>query len=681
MYRVATREDQVGNAAGPRWTNRLVHEASPYLRQHAHNPVDWYPWGEAAFQRARDEDKPILLSIGYAACHWCHVMEHESFEDPDAAALLNEGFVAIKVDREERPDVDAIYIEALSALAGHAGWPANLFLLPDLRPFAGGTYMPPAPRYGLPSFVEVLGRVRQFWTQRRGEIDGLGDRLVEAIGRGFPRADVPLGRDGYTRAVADRVAREDTAHGGLAGGQKFPQTPTVELLLLGAHDGLPGAREALASSVGAFVKGGLYDPLGGGFHRYCVDAAWTVPHFEKMLYDNAQLLRVLARASSVLAPSDPALAARCVRAVRETVSYLFNDLSDPSGLFVSSEDADDPGGEGYFYTFTAAEACAALGDTALPYGIAEAGNFEHGRTVLSTWAGRPSERTRQALRRARDARARPPVDDKRVVAWNGLAIGALAEAGRLLGFDAWVARAARAADVLLAAIAADGEVRRLPGGAAPGTLEDHAFLADGLLDLFQARPSELRWLAAARDLAARALDMLADPAGGLFQAAARPDLIVRRKDFQDGAEPSGNGRMADVLRRLAAYGAPLEGPLDALLDAASGLMTRAPVATPELWRVVRALAAEPTDPSGPLELVIVGPPDHPEALTMQRAWDRRWRPQGVLAMVRPGDPVAATWPLFAERPAAPDGAPLAYLCRRGVCLAPVATADALEALL
>jgi len=680
MYRVATPEDLQGASTPPAWTNRLAGESSPYLLQHAHNPVDWYPWGEEAFARARAADRPILLSIGYAACHWCHVMEHESFSDPHVAAYLNEHFVAIKVDREERPDVDALYIEALSALQGHAGWPANLFLLPDLRPFAGATYLPPRDRYGMPSFRAVLQRIHDLWTTRRADIAQAGDQVAGILGHTLPKSGAALDREGYDHAVAQLVAAQDPRHGGLGGQQKFPQTPTCELLLLGAHDALPGARDAMVRALQAMRRGGLYDHLGGGFHRYCVDPAWTVPHFEKMLYDNAQLLRLYARAAAWLAPLDPEEANACVRVARETVQYLRADLATGDGLFWSSEDADDPGGEGFFYTFTAAQARAVLREGPLPYGITEEGNFEHGRTVLSTPKGRPPEPVRQALLAVRNRRPRPALDRKRVTAWNGLALGALAEAGRLLGFDEWVDTAATCADALLSAIEADGAVRRIPAGDAEGTLADHADLADGLLDLFQARPDEIRWLDAALAITRRAIDALADPEGGFFQARERPDLIARRKDFQDGAEPSGNGRMAEVLRRLLAYGADLDRAwLDRLLEAGSGLMERAPQAAPELWGVVRALAARPSE--GPLELVIAGEPTHPDTLAMRRAWNRRWRRQGVLAVLPPGSDAADRYTLLQDRPAGPEGAPLAYVCRHGVCAMPVASAAALQPVL
>jgi len=684
MYRVASPDDLVGAEGERPWTNRLVHETSPYLLQHAHNPVDWHPWAAETFERARLEDRPILLSIGYAACHWCHVMEHESFSDPEVAAFLNAHFVPVKVDREERPDVDAIYIEALYALHGSAGWPANLFLSPDLYPFAGATYLPPESRYGMPSFLEVLHRVRTAWVQQRAEIDARRDALQGILGRTLPPSGDRLARPSYERAVRELVASHDPQHGGQGRGQKFPQTPSLELLLLAAFDGLPGARTALARALRAMARGGLYDHLGGGFHRYCVDPAWTVPHFEKMLYDNAQLLRLYARASSALAEHDPTLAEECARVARETVHYLEHDLSDDSGAFWSSEDADDPGGEGFFYTFTAEEARAILGPAEpLPYGITLAGNFEHGRTVLSAWEGRPPEDVRQRLLLHRNRRRRPSVDHKRVVAWNGLAVGGLAEAGRLLGYRSWIERATTCAEVLLGARRPDGSLPRLVGSDAPGTLEDHACVADGLLDLYQARPHEIRWLDEALAITRVVLRDFSDPeAGAFFQSRPRDDLILRRKDFQDGAEPSGNGRMAAVVLRLLGYGAPIDSDLaDRLLEAGSGFMARASLATPELWGVLRALSAPIAAPGGPHELVIAGAPDRPETSQMLDVWDRTWRPQGIAAVIPPGGEGADRYGLLANRPSGEGGAPLAYLCRRGVCSVPTASpADLASAL-
>jgi uncharacterized protein YyaL (SSP411 family) len=663
------------------WTNRLASETSAYLLQHAHNPVDWYPWGDEAFERARTEEKPIFLSIGYAACHWCHVMERESFEDEQIAAFLNTHFVPVKVDREERPDVDAIYIQALLRITGHAGWPANLFLLPDLRPFTGATYMPPEPRYGMPSFRQILERVRDTWIRHREALDRAGGQILAHLAASDGPAGPRPGQLGYRRAVDELLRLHDDRHGGFGHDQKFPQAPILELLLLGASDGRPGAAEALRRTLAAMDDGGLQDQLGGGFHRYCVDAEWTVPHFEKMLYDNAQLLRVYARSSSLwMTLGDRDRAKADMRVVRDTVCYLLRDLRDPSGAFWSSEDADDPSGEGGFYTYTPEEAREVLAaGEPLPYGIVEGGNFEHGRTVLHATNGRPPRPVRERLLEHRNRRERPPVDKKRVVAWNGLTIGALSEAGRLFGFDEWVQAAAKCAEVVLAAKDADGGVPRVVGGRVPGTLDDHACFADGLLDLYQALPHEIRWLEEALGIVQIAVKRFWDAdRGGFFTSEDRPDLVVRRKELHDGAEPSGNGRMAEVLRRLLAYGAPLDASLlDRLLGSAGNAMIGEPVATPELWGVTRAVAPPLANEkvATPLELVIAGNPSDPRVRQMLRLWNRGWRPQGIVAVISAPDPRFSL--LAGKRPAA-DGSPLAYVCRHGACGLPAASVEELE---
>jgi uncharacterized protein YyaL (SSP411 family) len=663
------------------WTNRLANERSPYLRQHANNPVDWHPWGEEAFATARESDRPIFLSIGYAACHWCHVMEHESFRDPQLAAYLNTHFVPVKVDREARPDVDALYIAALLQINGNAGWPASLFLLPDGRPFTGATYLPPQAAHGLPSFRQVLERVHENWRKNREAVERAAEGLVALIAHEDSETqDIRPNLDGYREAVTATLRLHDAEHGGFGGEQKFPQPALLELLLLGAHDHRTGSREALDRTLRAMDQGGLQDPLGGGFHRYCIDRAWTVPHFEKMLYDNAQLLRVYARASALWQQlGDEGTAADAQRVARDTAEYLLRDLRAGDGTFFSSEDADDPEGEGVFYTFSPAEARAVLGAGAeLPFGITEEGHDPSGRSVLSTRAGRPSEDVRARLLAARNQRPRPAIDDKCVVAWNGLAIGALAEAGRLLGCSAWIEASAIAAHKLLEAMGEDGLVPRILGDTTPGTLEDHAFLADGLLDLYQAQPGVSRWLEAAATLAQAAIDHYAGENGGYYQALASSGLVVRLQDFADGAEPSGNGRLAEVLRKLRAYGALVHGEaLDRLLSAAAPRMIEKPFSTPELWAVVRGESAS----AAPWSLIIAGETHHPRTQAFLKAWNARWRPQGIVAIVPDSTDVSRHFGAFADREPAADGGPLAYVCRFGVCEAPLADPDALRHLL
>jgi uncharacterized protein YyaL (SSP411 family) len=646
-------------------SNRLAGETSAYLRQHAGNPVHWMPWGTDAFQRARDEDRPIFLSIGYASCHWCHVMEHESFANPHIAAQLNAGFVCIKVDREERPDVDALYIAALLEFQGHAGWPATLFLLPDLRPFTGVTYLPPVPRHGLPSLPDVLDRIRRLWETDRGTLLGAADMLRKRL---FEVESDPgtASWDGYRRAVATLVALHDPEYGGFGQGAKFPQTPELELLLQGAWDGLHGASDALRNTLIAMDRGGLQDHLAGGFHRYCVDRQWTVPHFEKLLYDNAQLIRLYARASCWLDPLGGEEAPDAMRVVRSAIGWLERELR-VDGAFSASFDADDPGGEGAFYTWTPDEAAAVVGTGPLPYGIRLGGNFEHGRTVLNTRAGRPNRAVRDALLRARQRRPAPPRDDKQVVAWNALAVGALAEAGRLFGQDLWVDFAAETAERLLAARG------RTLDGTAPAVLEDRVQLADALIALYQARPAEPRWLLSALAVAEDLLARYGDPDGGCFPSEERGDLFVRRKEWVDGAEPCGNGRLAEVLRQLVAFGWDERGALDRLLAAGSGTMERTPAACPELWRVVRAQQIAPKQ--GPITLVLAGGWDDPTTQQLLRVWNATWRPHGLVALVDPA--LSDRFPLLADKPPGPDGAPRAYVCRNGRCDLPVDTPEAL----
>ncbi len=657
-------------------TNRLIRETSPYLLQHAHNPVDWFPWGEEAFAKARSENKPIFLSIGYAACHWCHVMERESFNDEQLASYLNAHFVPIKVDREERPDVDGIYITALLAINGQAGWPASLFLWPDLRPFAGGTYFPPEPRQGMSSFLEILMHVHQIWQNDRASLDVAGNQLRDAIANPNSMPGPEPGNSGFRRAVHALVARVDAQHGGFSSGQKFPQCPQLELLLLGASEKVAQAHERLRLTLNAIDAGGLQDHLGGGFHRYCVDREWTVPHFEKMLFDNAQLLRIFVRSSSIaLSLGDREASRADLRVVRDTAHYLLRDLFDKTGLVWSSEDADDPGGEGHFYTFTAEEARTILGDGPLPYGISTHGNFENGRNVLTARTGRPSKATRERLLEARNRRKRPAIDTKHVVAWNGLALGALAEAGRLFGSDDWISAAKRCANAVLASRTETGLLPRLVGGNAPGILEDQAFVADALLDLYQADPGNPGWLEAAANLAEAALHHFWDAEqGGFFQTQDRPDLLVRRKELQDGAEPSGAGRMAEVLRRLELCGhSSVSSPLRQQLAICGGFMERHGFATPELWGVARGIAAQPRT------LVIAGAADHPITQQFLMVWNRTWRPHAMVGIADPR--LAARFPWFDQRSTGPNGAPIAYLCRQSICERPIFRPEDLAAAL
>ncbi len=546
--------------------NALAQETSPYLRQHASNPVDWLPWGPAALAAARERDVPLLVSIGYSACHWCHVMEHESFEDARVAAVMNEEFVCVKVDREERPDVDALYMEAVQGMTGHGGWPLNVFLTPEQLPFYGGTYFPPEPRHGLPSWTQVLHAIAETWREQAAEIRAGGERVREQLAGGArlePSAE-PFDAGALDAAVARLRESFDTVNGGFGGAPKFPQTPVLEFLL--RH----GEREMSLATLRAQARGGIHDQVGGGFHRYSVDAAWTVPHFEKMLYDNALLARAYLHGYRL--SGDEELARVC----RATLEWALREMRGPEGGFYSALDADSEGVEGRFYVWTVRELEDVLGadaDAAARWlGVSEGGNFvdphhpEPGLNVLtdrSPAASRPNPETRERIRarlgEARAARTRPGLDDKRLTSWNALAIAALADAGAVLGGEdglRYLDAAERCAEFLLRELR-DGEGRLLrtysEGRARiDGYLEDHAFLLEALVVLFEATCAE-RWLTEARALADQTIERFADPArGGFFSTAADGEaLIARRKDLEDSPIPSGASSAAVGLLRLA----------------------------------------------------------------------------------------------------------------------------------
>ncbi|HEX7472031.1 MAG TPA: thioredoxin domain-containing protein [Candidatus Limnocylindrales bacterium] len=697
--------------------NRLAGETSPYLLQHAHNPVDWYPWGPEALAAARDGDKPIFLSIGYAACHWCHVMERESFEDEATAADLRRDFIAIKVDREERPDLDQVYMSAVQALTGSGGWPMSVFLTPDGRPFYGGTYFPPEARHGLPAFRQVLAGVATAWREDRPAVESSGQRLVEALvdhqrveadGGDVDAADAVLDRAGVAleAAAAALETSFDARRGGWGGAPKFPQSMTIEFLLRRSVGpdadgrGLAMARRTLDT----MAAGGIHDQLGGGFHRYATDANWLVPHFEQMLYDNAQLARVYVHAwqlTGETAYRDVAVG---------TLDFMDRRLKRSDGTFAASLDADTGGVEGATFTWTAAEIRDALGPAGpepfcAAYGVTEEGNWE-GRTILSRVASDaelaarfPDVGTglepalagaRTSLLERRDRRPQPARDDKAIAAWNGLAIAAFAEAAaalstaselespaRSLG-ERYRSIAQRAAEVVLSDLrSVDGRLRRSwkDGRAtATGVLEDHADLADGLLALYEATFDE-RWFAAAQALADIILDHFADPAGGFFDTADDAEtLVTRPRDLQDNALPSGGAMASTVLLRLAAltgetrYRTAAERALAAVLEVAP----RHPTFFAQ-WLIALDFAAVPV-----AEVAIVGTPtDHATAALVGVA-RRGYRPHRVLAAGP--EPQVSGVPLLQGRFAL-HGRPTAFVCRDFACRQPVHEPEALEALL
>jgi uncharacterized protein YyaL (SSP411 family)/thiol-disulfide isomerase/thioredoxin len=658
--------------------NRLAEETSPYLLQHAHNPVDWYPWGEEALRRAREEQKPILLSVGYSACHWCHVMERESFEDAQIAALMNRDFVCVKVDREERPDLDSVYMQAVQAFTGgHGGWPMTLFLTPEGKPFVGGTYFPPSPRGGMPGFPQVMEHAARVWREHRDKVDEVGDSVVEHIqGAGrLPAAEGGLEDDWLTQAAraADKTYDEEIP--GLGEAPRFPRPWTVAALL--AHWRRTGWARSLQMARGlldAMAIGGMYDVLGGGFARYSVDREWLIPHFEKMLYDNAMLAPVYADA--FLATGE----ARYGRIARETLDFMLAELRDPAGAFTSALDADSEGEEGLYYTWTPILMSAVLGPidgarAAALLGVTREGNFEHGRSALRPpdflEALDPDDRafleqvTPQLLA-ARETRVRPGLDDKVITAWNGLAISAFARGAAALGEPRYAAAAAAAADFLLEKVTVDGRLRRTWKAdrvGAPAFLDDYAALTLGLIDLYEAT-AELRWLEQALALAERTVALFWDEEdGGFFYTGADAEaLVARQKPLPGGAIPSGNELAALAFCRLETLceRSDLGEKAERVLLSLQPLSRRAPSALgPSLlaaaWR------------TGPVQEVgVAGGPEESAALLAEVR--RRYSPFRVVARVDPG-PAPAILPWMAGRSDA-GGPPTAYVCVARACLLP-----------
>jgi uncharacterized protein len=618
--------------------NRLAHETSPYLLQHAHNPVDWYPWGDDAFARARAEDKPILLSIGYSACHWCHVMERESFEDEETARQMNEDFVSVKVDREERPDVDAVYMDAVVALTGQGGWPMTVFLTPDGEPFFGGTYYPPEPRHGMPAFRQVLGALAAAYRDQRDDVAQQAATLVghlQQTARTQPSSD-PLHEQLFDEAVQVLRMQYDPRWGGFGRAPKFPPASVIEFLLRrGAFDMALGTLDGMRA-------GGMYDLVGGGFHRYSVDEQWLVPHFEKMLYDNALLVPAYLHAY-VLTQEESYR-----EIVEQTVEYCLRELRLPGGGFASAQDADTDGVEGLTFTWEPHE--VPRPELLQP--------FEHGRSILR---GGLTAEEREQLFAVRRERPQPLRDDKAIAAWNGLMLAALAEAARRLERDDWLAAARELGEFLLGPLS-DGERlhRTWRDGVAKGTgyLEDYAHVAHGLYELHVAT-GDLRWLRESRRLALLAVELFADEAnGGFFTTPADGErLVARRKDLDDNPTPSGNSMLAFVLLRLARLWGDdgLERRGVGVLRLVRDLLPRAPQGFG--W----ALCALDLHLAPPRELAVAGDPDSP----VSRAALAGYRPNEVVA-VGPADDV----PLLAGKGLV-DGLPAVYICESFACRAPV----------
>ncbi|MGW5642553.1 thioredoxin domain-containing protein [Saccharopolyspora sp. NPDC003752] len=664
--------------------NRLANATSPYLLQHADNPVDWWPWSPEAFAEARRRDVPVLLSVGYAACHWCHVMAHESFEDPEIARVMNEHFVNIKVDREERPDIDAVYMEATQAMTGQGGWPMTCFLTPGGEPFHCGTYYPTAPMGGMPSFGQLLHAVAQAWEGRGEEVRKAAARVVEQLAA--QRAPLPesiLDEEVLAGSVSRLHAEFDAAHGGFGGAPKFPPSMVLEFLLrhherAGVPDGENAALELAEATCSAMARGGIYDQLAGGFARYSVDAAWVVPHFEKMLYDNALLLRVYAHLARIGSPLGE-------RVARETAEFLLHDLRTPEGGFAASLDADTEGVEGLTYVWTPDQLREVLGPVdgdwaAELFEVTETGTFENGASTLQLKRDPDDHarwrRVRDSLREARDQRPQPGKDDKVVTAWNGMAITALAEAAAVLDEPSWVEAAAQAADLLLERHLVDGRLRRTSRdgvvGTAAGVLEDYGCFADGLLALHQAT-AEPRWLDAACGLLDTALQQFADAdhPGMFHDTAADAESLVRRpSDPTDNASPSGASAIASALLAAAALAGPdAAGRYRAAAEQALGraglLAQRAPRFAGHWLSVAEARA------HGPLQVAVVGEAGDADRAALIAA-ARRHAPGGAVALA--GEPEATRVPLLAERPLV-GGAAAAYVCRGYVCDRPVTTTE------
>ena len=667
--------------------NRLIHETSPYLLQHAHNPVDWHPWGEEAFRLARDRDVPVLLSVGYSSCHWCHVMERESFEDPEIAALMNELFVSIKVDREERPDVDSIYMAAVQALTGQGGWPMTVFLTPAGDPFYGGTYFPPDDRGGLPAFPRVLRGISDSYTSNRSEVTRVTGQLVERIrlaGTGIPSSD-PLTEEILAGAFRIVKGQFDDTNGGVGMQPKFPQPMTYEFLLrYHARAGDPEALEMVQLTLDRMAHGGIYDQIGGGFHRYSTDAFWLVPHFEKMLYDNALLVKLYLHAFQVTGD------AQYRRVVEQTLEYVRREMTSPEGGFYSAQDADSEGVEGKYFVWRPEEIISVLGKevgqvVSRYFGVTEVGNFE-GKTILhrseaSRQVVEESDLSEEAfaellndsnarLLQARQERIAPMRDDKVLTAWNGMMLRAYAEAGAVLARPDYVETARRSASFLLEVMKkGDRLLRTYRDGEAKlnAYLDDHACVIDGLMALHEA-DLDFRWLREAETLAGSMIELFWDDASQQFYdtGSDHEKLIVRPRDVADNAVPSGGSMAADTLLRLAVMtgNGEFNSKAVASLRSSREMMARHPVGAGH-W-----LGALDFYLSRPKEVAIIGDPLDADTRTLVGQVSRPFLPNRVLVVADPKTSEDSGYPLLSGRTLV-DGKAAAYVCENYVCRLPV----------
>jgi uncharacterized protein YyaL (SSP411 family) len=675
---------------GTRKPNRLIKEKSPYLLEHAYNPVDWFPWGDEAFAKAKTEDKPIFLSIGYSTCHWCHVLAAESFEDDRTAAILNEKFVPIKVDREERPDLDEVYMKAVTTLTGHGGWPLSVFLTPDLKPFYGGTYFPPVPRHGLPGFPEVLNFIADTWKTKRGEVLQSSEEITKAISDGYVLKEGQLSKALLDNAYAVVVSAHDPQFGGFGRPPKFPLPSYLAFLLrYNARTGKGSALNPVVKTLDAMAAGGIHDHLAGGFHRYSTDRYWLVPHFEKMLYDNALLARVYSDAYRSTRMGRFALTAR------DTLGWILEEMTSLEGGFFSAEDADTPEGEGYYYTWTPAEVTQALGKEdgeifCEYYGVSPEGNFEGGRSILSVattsekaaaklgltaeQVDKALERGRRALLEARRKRNRPRVDDKVLASWNGLAISAFACAYQALQDETYLSAAKRSAEFVLSKLVRKGAspmlLRRYRDGdvGIEGNLEDYSFLIAGLLDLYEAS-FEKRWMSAAIMLANEMVAVFWDVEGGGFFLTPPGRQIVAIKEGYDGPTPSGNSVAALDLLRLAEFtgNQDFREMAETTLKLFADSMESMPTGYLEMLGAVDFSF-------GSKEVVVASGWDPGELGAMVREVQTRYLPTKVLALAD-GDPAMAQ---LTEGKASIKGMPTVYVCENFACKAPVTDVEALR---
>ena len=709
-----------------RYTNRLIHETSPYLLQHAHNPVDWYPWGDEAFARAKTEDKPVLLSVGYSACHWCHVMAHESFENERIAAIMNLNYVCIKVDREERPDIDALYMDAVQALTQHGGWPMTVFLTPEGLPFYAGTYFPPEDRHGMPGFPSLLLRLSQYYKTRRADVDEQAEEFRDFYARrgsldGARARNAPIAASEVDLSVLTAAERNltrtfDITQGGFGGAPKFPHAMDLEFLLRlhlreAAHPvqmdrfmtaGSAGAKsditplEMVKRTLDKMAAGGIYDQLGGGFHRYSVDDRWLVPHFEKMLYDNALLARIYLHAYQVTGEE------RYARICRETLDYIRRDMTSPEGGFYASQDADSEGEEGKFYVWQPAEIDAVLDPAEAElfktvYGVTLQGNFEEsGATVLHLArtvaevarakgiAPEEAERrladARMALYAARSRRVWPSTDDKIITAWNGLMLRAFAEAAAAFDSEAYAEMAVNNATFILDKLRNDQGrlLRTYRGGTAhvPAYLEDYAALAMGLLALYEAT-FDPQWFVAGRELADQMIALFADDAEGGFYDTANDheQLISRPRELLDNATPAGNSIAVEVMLWLAA----LTGEQSYRARAERFLLRLAPTMAQQPSAFGHLLCSLDRWLTPSQEIAILGDALDPDTADLLATVRARYRPNAVIANATPGDMQAqAAIPLLADREQI-GGLATAFVCSGFACQLPVTDPAALAA--